>query len=127
MPQTVILTAGAPAPGGPYSQAIASSNILAISGQVGINPATGEAPAGVIAQARQALANLEAILAAAGAKKRDVVKTTCFLTDINDFPIFNEEYKAFFGDHRPARSTFGVQLFGGYVVEIEALAVLSNC
>ncbi|HZK78352.1 MAG TPA: Rid family detoxifying hydrolase [Gemmatimonadaceae bacterium] len=126
MPRTVILTQHAPAPGGPYSQAIASGNILAISGQVGIDPATGAAPAGVVAQARQALANLDAILRAAGASREDVIKTTCLLTDINDFPVFNDEYRTFFGEHRPARSTFGVQLFGGYVVEVEALAVIPS-
>jgi len=124
MAQIVTVTQNAPAPAGPYSQAIASGAFPAVSGQVGIDPATGQAPAGVAAQTRQALTNLDAILTAAGVGKEDVLKTTCFLADVNDFPIFNEAYSAYFGDHRPARSTVGVQLFGGYLVEVEALVVL---
>jgi 2-iminobutanoate/2-iminopropanoate deaminase len=100
------------------------TTILVVSGQVGIDPATGRTPDGVIEQTRQALKNLDAVLLAADADRTHVVKTTCFLADINDFPVFNAEYADFFGEHRPARSTIGVQLFGGYVVEVEALAVL---
>ena len=124
MTNKVILTPYAPVPGGPYAQAISNGKLLALSGQVGIDPATGEALPGVVAQTRQALANLKAVLVAAGAGPENVIKTTCFLTDIGSFAAFNDEYSLFFGDHRPARSTVGVALAGGFLVEVEALAVL---
>ncbi|MHB8186232.1 MAG: RidA family protein [Dermatophilaceae bacterium] len=124
MTHAIILSQEAPAPGGAYSQAVLSGRLLVLSGQVGIDSATGETPAGVAAQTRQTLANLKAVLAAGGARPEDVIKTTCFLANVDDFPVFNEEYGVFFGDHRPARSTIGVGLFGGYLVEVEALAVI---
>lgn len=125
MAHSIIHTSAAPAPGGAYSQAILAGQILATAGQVGLDPVTGETPDGVVAQTRLALANLRNVLAAGGAELTDVVKTTCFLTDINDFAVFNAEYEAFFDGHKPARSTFGVALAGGFVVEVEALAVVS--
>ena len=126
MPIRVIHTDAAPAPGGAYSQAILAGRMLATAGQVGLDPVTGETPDGVVAQTRLALQNLRSVLAAGGAEPKDVVKTTCLLTDINDFVVFNREYEAFFGSHRPARSTFGVALASGFLVEIEALAVLAD-
>lgn len=124
MDLTIISTPDAPAPGGAYSQAIGAGDFIYTSGQVGVNPQTGQTPADFREQTRQALNNLGAVLRASGAELTDVVKTTCFLTDITMFNAFNEEYSAFFGDHRPARSTFGVALAGGFAVEVEAVAHL---
>lgn len=126
MGKQIISTTTAPTPGGAYSQAIVSGNILATAGQVGIDPATGETPDGVVAQTEQALQNLHAVLLAGGAQLADVIKTTCLLTNIEDFAAFNEAYEKFFGENKPARSTFGVSLAGGFVVEIEAIAVVVN-
>ena len=124
MTQAIVLSQEAPAPGGAYSQAVLSGQVLALSGQVGVDPTIGKTPEGVAAQTWQVLANLETVLAAAGAKPEEVIKATCFLVNIDDFPVFNEEYGVFFGDQRPARSTIGMALFGGYPVEVEALAVI---
>lgn len=126
MTHRVIQTLAAPGPGGAYSQAILAGSILATAGQVGLDPVTGETPDGVVAQTRLALQNLRSVLAAGGAELTDVIKTTCFLTDISDFAVFNAEYEAFFDGHKPARSTFGVTLAGGFLVEVEALAVLAD-
>ena len=113
----------APAAIGPYSQAIESNGFLFCSGQLGMNPETGEMKQGVEAQIDQILNNIHAVLAAAGLSKENVVKSTIFITDINDFPTVNERYAAFFGDHKPARSTVGVAgLPKGAVVEIEVIA-----
>jgi len=116
------------APGGvigPYSPAIATDDFVFCSGQLGVDPATGELVRdGVEAQAAQAIRNLEALLAAAGCTLADVVKTTCFLADINDFQKFNAVYAPFWPDPPPARSTFQVAaLPRGAQVEIEAIAV----
>lgn len=116
-------TSNAPAPGGHYSQAIATDGYIFTSGQVGLNPATGETPSDFREEVRQVFANLQAVLAEGGAEITDVVRTMCLLTDIADFAVFNEEYAAFFGDHRPARSTFGIALAGGFSVEVEAIAL----
>jgi 2-iminobutanoate/2-iminopropanoate deaminase len=121
---TIISTPDAPAPGGAYSQAVGAGDFIYTSGQVGVNPQTRETPTDFREQTRQTLNNLAAVLRASGAELTDVVKTTCFLADINMFSAFNEEYSAFFGDHRPARSTFGVDLAGGFAVEVEAVAHL---
>lgn len=120
----IIRTDAAPTPGGAYSQAIRANRIVATAGQVGIDPATGVTPDGVAAQTRLVLSNLKAVLEASGTDLSHVIKTTCFLTDISTFSEFNEIYAEFFGEHRPARSTFGVALAGGFLVEVEALAVL---
>lgn len=120
----IIHTHAAPAPGGAYSQAIRANQIVATAGQVGVDPATGDVPEGVSAQTRLVLSNLKAVLEASGTDIRHVIKTTCFLADIASFSEFNEVYAEFFGEHLPARSTFGVALGGGFLVEIEALAVL---
>lgn len=123
-----IATSGAPAALGPYSQAIDTGGQVFCSGQVGIDPMTGELVAGgVKAEAQRALRNLGAVLDAAGVTYADVVKTTVFLIDIGDFATFNAVYADFFPDPSPARSTFAVAaLPKGARVEIEAIAVRSD-
>lgn len=123
-----IETAKAPAAIGPYSQAIeaAPGTMIFTSGQLGIDPQTGELAAGIEAQTRQALRNLEEILAAAGAGRKNVVKTTVFLQNMDDFAAMNAVYAEWFGAVRPARSTVQVsRLPKGALIEIEATAVIS--
>ena len=122
-----ILSKAAPAPIGPYSQAIRTGRFLFCSGQVGLDPATGKfAGDDVATQARQAMKNLGAVLEAGGATFADVVKTTIFLVDMNDFATGNEAYgDAFKGAAPPARSTVAVAaLPRGARVEIEVIARL---
>jgi 2-iminobutanoate/2-iminopropanoate deaminase len=127
MTRRAVTTASAPGAGGPYSQAIQTDDFVFCAGQLGVDPATGELADGVEAQAERALRNLEAVLDAAGCTFADVVKTTCFLADINDFAAFNAVYVRFMADPPPARSTFGVAaLPRGGRVEIEAIAVRSR-
>jgi 2-iminobutanoate/2-iminopropanoate deaminase len=117
-------TNGAPAPVGPYSQAIAAGGLVFCAGQLGLDPVTGELPGGVEAQAERALQNLAAVLDAAGCTWGDVVKTTIFLADIGDFAAVNAIYGRFVADPPPARSTFAVgSLPKGGLVEVEAIAV----
>ena len=99
-----IKTSNAPAAIGPYSQAIISGGMLYTSGQIPINPATGEIPAGVEAQARQALTNVKNLIEASGASIDNVVKTSVFIKDMNDFAKINEIYAEFFTEPYPARS-----------------------
>ena len=117
-------TDGAPRAIGPYSQAVSADGWLYTSGQVGIDPATGELVAGGFeAQARQVFANLRAVLAAAGCGFSDVIKATVYVADLADFPKLNAIYAEAMGDHRPARST--VQVAGlpkGALVEIDLVA-----
>jgi 2-iminobutanoate/2-iminopropanoate deaminase len=118
-----IQTNGAPAAIGPYSQGIRSGELVFCSGQLGLDPATGELAAGVEAQAERALRNLGAVLDAAGLGFADVVKTTVFLADVNDFAAVNAVYASFMPEPPPARSTIGVgALPKGGLVEIEAIA-----
>ncbi len=119
-----IRTPGAPAPVGPYSQAIDTGDLVFLAGQVGLDPATGElVEGGVAAQAERALRNLGAVLDACGLGFADVAKTTIFLIEIGDFTTVNEVYARFFGDSPPARSTFAVAaLPRGALVEVEAIA-----
>lgn len=114
----------APAAIGPYAQAIESGGFLFTSGQVGLDPATGELVAGGFEpQARRALANLEAVLAAAGCTFADVVKATIYVTDLANFPRLNELYGEALGGHRPARSTVQVvALPKNALVEIDLIA-----
>ena len=120
----IIHTDKAPAAVGPYSQAIQAGNMLFTSGQLGLVPETGEMPEGVEAQAEQSLKSLGAILAQAGFEKTDVVKTTVFIKNMNDFAAVNKIYAAFFGDHKPARSCVEVaRLPKDGLVEVEAVAV----
>jgi 2-iminobutanoate/2-iminopropanoate deaminase len=124
MSRTVVKTERAPAAIGPYSQAIRSGGVVFLSGQIGLDPATGEIVAGgVEAQARQVMANLTAVLAAAGATWDDVVRTTIYLTDMGDFAAVNRIYGERVGATPPARAT--VQVAGlpkGASVEIDAIA-----
>ena len=122
-----IETNSAPAAIGPYAQAIAANGLIYTSGQIPIDPATGAIEATDIAgQARQAIRNLAAVLEAAGSGLDRVVKTTCFLTDINDFAAFNEIYAELFPG-KPARSCVEVsKLPKGALVEIEAVAELDR-
>jgi len=124
--KNIICSQKAPAAIGPYSQAVKAGNTLYMSGQLGINPATGElAEGGVKGQALQALANMKAVLEAAGATADNVVKTVVFITDMKDFPVVNEAYKTLFTKDFPARSCVAVAaLPKGGLVEIEAVAVL---
>ncbi|HEX5013759.1 MAG TPA: Rid family detoxifying hydrolase [Candidatus Limnocylindrales bacterium] len=123
MTRQAISTSGAPAALGAYSQAIRSGDMVFCAGQLGIDPATGELADGIEAQAERALKNLASVLDAAAMSFDDVVKTTCFLADINDFNAFNAVYIRFMPDPPPARSTFQVgALPRGARVEIEAIA-----
>ena len=123
----IVHTEDAPAALGPYSQALVVDGWVYTSGQVGIDPATGKlVDGGFEAQARQVLKNLDAVLTAAGAHFSDVVKTTIFVQDLNDFAKLNELYGAAMGAHRPARSTVEVaRLPADALVEIDMVARLS--
>ena len=120
-----IATQNAPAAIGPYSQAIEANGTVYVSGQLGIDPATGNfAEGGAVAQARQSLTNISNILKEAGLSMKNVVKVTVLLADINDFAAVNEVYKDFFEAPFPARSAFAVAaLPKGGKIEIEAIAV----
>ncbi|XP_077404678.1 2-iminobutanoate/2-iminopropanoate deaminase isoform X1 [Vanacampus margaritifer] len=122
----IINTAKAPAAIGPYSQAVLVDRTLYISGQLGMDVATGQlVQGGVQAQAKQALVNMGEILNASGCNYTNVVKTTVLLADINDFNGVNEVYKTFFSSNFPARAAYQVAaLPRGGLVEIEAVAVL---
>ena len=121
----VIATSQAPAAIGPYSQAVAAGNMLFMSGQLGIDPATGNfAEGGVKEQTLQSFANIRAILSEAGFSIDDVVKTTVFLADMTSFGEMNEVYAAQFGKTFPARSAVAVKtLPKNGLVEIEVVAV----
>ena len=120
----IINTNKAPAAVGPYVQAIKAGNMLFSSGQLGLIPETGALPEGVQAQTRQSLANIQAILDEAGYAKSDIVKTTVFIKDMNDFGAVNAVYADFFGDSKPARSCVEVaRLPKDGLVEIEFVAV----
>ncbi|MFR8255214.1 MAG: RidA family protein [Ruthenibacterium sp.] len=120
-----IQTPNAPAAIGPYSQAVQEGGTIYVSGQLPINPATGEfAGADIRAQARQSLENIKAILAAAGTDMAHVVKTTVLLQDMADFAAMNEVYAEYFSEPYPARAAFQVaKLPKDALVEIEAVAV----
>jgi len=125
MTRRAVSTGNAPGAVASYSQAIATDNLLFCAGQIGVDPGTGELADGFDAQAEQVLKNLAAVLDAAGCTWADVVKTTCFLADINDFAAFNAVYGRFMPDPPPARSTFAVAaLPKGARVEIEAIATI---
>lgn len=119
-----IATEEAPKAIGPYSQAVEEGGLLFASGQIPLDPATGELVSGDIAtSAERILDNLEAVLRAAGLTFADVVKTTVFLTNTSDFPAMNAAYARRFGDHRPARSTVTVAaLPKGAPLEIDLIA-----
>jgi 2-iminobutanoate/2-iminopropanoate deaminase len=120
----IIYTDKAPKPVGPYSQAIENKGILFISGQIPINPETGEMVSGNIReQTKQVLRNINSILTAGGYSKEDVVKCTCLLKNINDFKEMNEEYAEYFNSEPPARAAYEVSnLPLGSAIEIEVIA-----
>jgi len=120
-----IATQHAPGAIGPYSQAIVANGFIYTAGQIALDPATGQVVEGGIAeQTTRVMANLKAVLEAAGSSFSQVVKTTVFLMDMADFTAMNEVYAKAFGDHKPARSTVAVSgLPRGVRVEIEVVAV----
>ncbi len=121
----IINTEAAPAAIGPYSQAVEINGTLYISGQVAIDPATGKLAEGdVKVQTQQVMKNIEAILKAAGYSFGEVVKSTCFLTDMSNFKPMNEVYGQYYFENQPARAAFAVkELPLGALVEIETIAV----
>ena len=125
MTRQVVSSDQAPAALGPYSQAIVAGGLVFCSGTAGIDPATGAAPDGIEAQTEQALRNLAAVLAAAGASMADVVKTTIFYSDVDDFARLNEVYARHMPDPPPARSApANVRLPHVLLVSIDAIAAL---
>lgn len=121
-----LATDKAPGAVGPYSQGVKSGNIIYTSGQLPIDPATGELLKGDIQkEARLALENVKAVIEEGNGKIEDIVKVTVFVTDINNFSLINEVYAEFFGDHKPARSLIEVsKLPKGGDLEIEAIAIV---
>lgn len=127
MTRKAISSEAAPAALGPYSQAIVADGFVFCSGMAGIDPVTGAIPEGIEAQTEQALINLGAVLAAAGASMADLVKTTIFYTDVDDFARLNAVYARHMPDPPPARSApANVRLPHGLLVSIEAVAVLPD-
>ena len=119
----ILATKNAPGAIGPYSQGYEANGLVFTSGQIPVDPATGDIPAGIAAQAEQSCKNVGAILEAAGVGYDQVVKTTCFLADMGDFAAFNEVYARYFVS-KPARSCVAVKnLPKGVLCEVEAIAV----
>lgn len=123
-PKKVVATENAPKAIGPYSQAITLDNLVFCSGQVALDPSTGAlVPGGVREQTERVLKNLTAVLEAAGASLKTVVRTTVFLKDMDNFVDMNEVYAKAFGDHRPSRSTIqAARLPKDALVEIDCIA-----
>lgn len=120
----VISTLNAPAAIGPYSQGMIAGNLVFCSGQIPVDPQTGNVPVGITEQAEQSCRNVAAVLAAAGSDCSRVIKTTCFITDMANFAAFNEVYAKYFVN-KPARSCCAVkELPKGVLCEIEAIAEL---
>ena len=121
-----IATKNAPHAIGPYSQAVRAGNVLYLSGQIPLDPASGNLVQGdFAAQARRVFENLKAVLLESRTDFRHVVKATVYLSDLGNFQALNSVYAEYFGDHKPARSTVGVaQLPRGAAVEIDLVAVL---
>ncbi len=120
----VISTVKAPAAIGPYSQAVQAGGLIFCSGQIALDPATGELVQGdVVAQAERVMENIAAVLAEAGAGFADVIKSTIYLVEMGDFAVVNEVYGRYFSSHKPARSTVAVKsLPRGALLEIEVVA-----
>ena len=109
-------------PLGPYTPVVRAGDFIIVSGQGGLLDGT-KVDGGLVAETQQTMKNIEALLATMGASMSDVVKTTCFLTDMEDYTVFNKHYVAAFGNHRPSRSCVAVaELPANFVVEIEAWA-----
>ena len=120
----IIYTENAPKAIGPYSQAIEINGTLYISGQIPIIPTTGQMPEGIKEQTKQVLENIGAILKEAGYSYSDVVKSTCLLSDMNNFQAMNEVYGQYYKENPPARAAYGVvKLPMGALIEIETIAV----
>jgi 2-iminobutanoate/2-iminopropanoate deaminase len=120
-----IFTPGAPAPRGPYSPAVRAGDFIYVSGQVPVDPISGQTVSGdVKAETRRVLENIKLNLEGCGASMADVVKCQVFLSDIKDFAAMNEVYSEFFGDSKPARTTIGVAALpmAGAKIEIDAIA-----
>lgn len=128
MSRSVVQASGAPAAVGPYSHAIRTDNLVFVSGQIPLDPATGDLVGDdVSAQTRRVLENVRAVLQAAGSSLDQVVKMTVFLADINDFAAMNAVYAEFFPQQPPARSAFQVAaLPRGALVEMEAIALVGH-
>lgn len=126
--KAIISTDGAPRAIGPYSQAIRAGDLVFASGQIPIDPVTGEfVPGGIAEQTEQVLRNLTAVFEAAGVSMQEVVKTTVFLVDMDDFAAMNEVYGRFFGSEPPARATVqAARLPRDARVEIEAIASIGT-
>ncbi|MEW6066511.1 endoribonuclease L-PSP [Desulforamulus profundi] len=126
MDKIIIRTEKAPAAIGPYSQAVKAGNLMFISGQIPIDPATGSVVEGDIqAQARQCIKNLQAICEAAGASLQDIIKTSVFIKDMNQFAKINETYAEFFNAEPPARACVEVScLPKNVLIEIEAVVMV---
>jgi 2-iminobutanoate/2-iminopropanoate deaminase len=126
MPKEIVATDKAPAAIGPYSQAVKFGNLVFTSGQIPLDPDSGKLVEGdITVQAEQVLTNLRALLEESGTSIDKVIKTTCFLTNLDDFQTFNDVYARYFGDSQPARSTVQVsRLPAGAIVEIECVAEL---
>ena len=126
MKKQIISTTNAPAAIGPYSQAVKAGNLLFVSGQIPLDPATGEVVEGdIIVQTRRVLDNVKAILTEAGADFSNVVKTTVFLKDMNDFAAMNAVYASYYTENCPARSAVEVgRLPKDVLVEVETIAYL---
>lgn len=123
MSKQIISTEQAPKAIGPYSQANKLGNLVFVSGQLPLNPDTGKMPAGIEAQAKQCLENLDAILTASGSDLSKIVKTTIFLQDLSNFQVVNQIYGSYFSGDYPARSTVQVaRLPLDAEIEIEAVA-----
>lgn len=128
MDKTIVSTAAAPAAIGPYAQAVSVGNFLFTSGQIALDPDTGTINGSTIdEQSRQVLDNLVQVLTAAGATTASVVKTTCYLSDMDNFSRFNDVYAQYFPDQPPARSCVEVaRLPKDVLIEIDAIAVLQS-
>jgi len=125
MRKEIISSNNAPAAIGPYSQAVKSSDLIFISGQLPVNAATGEMPADIVSQTKQVIENINAILNSQSLSLNNVVKTTVFLKDLNDFSQMNKIYEEFFNNAPPARSTIEVsKIPKGALIEIDAIAVI---
>jgi 2-iminobutanoate/2-iminopropanoate deaminase len=124
MDRTIVKTDSAPAAIGPYSQAVVAAGLVFCTGQIALDPQSGAIPPGLEAQTHRVLANLQAVLKAAGSDLSKVVKTTVFVRDMNDFAKLNAIYATYFKDKPPARSTVEVsRLPRDVLVEIEAIAL----
>jgi 2-iminobutanoate/2-iminopropanoate deaminase len=126
MSRQIVLTSGAPAPIGPYSQAVIANGFVFLAGQVALVPETGSlADGGIEAQTHQVFANIRAVLQQAGASLEDVVKTTVYLQHLSDFAAMNSVYAQYLGSAAPARSTIeAARLPKDALVEIEVIAVV---